>query len=298
VAISVSLVDPASCQRVLQVLQYRQAVQAIIQGDSSTATPLLLQLLQEPLLQPPSPDTSTAAARTTAAKPAAPIRKQQQQPAQQQAVQSELLQGLRPKVLLSLAPLLGQTQAALQIWAEVLAYEPLNPKVWEEISIVLAGLGHLPLAVHAAERACGLKPSDVTMQERLVLILAALEVGFDVVYLQLLCSRGGSGGAARRNLQHKGAEVSCLTSTTVCVSQWQQQLVQQLKPQSHSCLCSPEILCNGLLVPCLWPLLSSACRTGWVLLLCWLGWHTLKGITPGEWAHPEASESIRHALMP
>jgi hypothetical protein len=165
-----------------QVLQYRQAVQAIIQGNSSTATPLLLQLLQEPLLQAPSPDASTAAARPAAARPGAAGRKQQQQPVQQ-PVQSEILQGLRPRVLLSLAPLLGQSQAGLQIWAEVLAYEPLNPKVWEEISIVLASLGHLPLAVHAAERACSLRPTDVTLQEQLVLILAALEVGLLLLVL-------------------------------------------------------------------------------------------------------------------
>lgn len=92
------------------------------------------------------------------------------------AAQSRILQAMRPKVLLSLAPLLGQTQKALEVWAEALAYEPRNPKVWEEISVVLAHLGHLSLAVYAADRALGLKPTDTTLHERLIVLLAAQEV--------------------------------------------------------------------------------------------------------------------------
>jgi tetratricopeptide (TPR) repeat protein len=159
-----------------QVQQYRQAVQAIIQGDTAAATPLLLQLLNEPLLQPAAQDASSGAATAAAGggSSSAAQRKAQQQ--QQQVLQSRNLQGMRPKVLLSLAPLLGQTQKALEIWAEALTYDPNNAKVWEELSIVLAHLGHLRLAVQAADRAVGLRSSDVSLLERLAVLLAAQQV--------------------------------------------------------------------------------------------------------------------------
>jgi tetratricopeptide (TPR) repeat protein len=92
-------------------------------------------------------------------------------------VQSRILQGLRPKVLIRLAPLLGHTPKALEVWAEALAYEPANPAIWEEISIVLAQLGHLSLAVYAADKALGFRPADVCLHERLAVLLAAQEVG-------------------------------------------------------------------------------------------------------------------------
>lgn len=149
----------------VQVQQYHEAVQAIIQGRPDAATPLLLQLLDEPLLQPPAAAGSPSTAQ------------RKQQPQQQAvAVQSRVLQGMRPKVLLSLAPLLGPSLKALDIWAEALSYDQHNPKVWEEVSIVLAHLGHLRLAVQAAERALCLRPMDVALHERLAVLLAALEV--------------------------------------------------------------------------------------------------------------------------
>lgn len=92
------------------------------------------------------------------------------------AQQSTVLQGMRPKVLLSLAPLLGPSRKALDVWAEALTYDQHNPSIWEEISIVLAHLGHLQLAVQAAGRALGLRPMDVPLHERLAVLLAALQV--------------------------------------------------------------------------------------------------------------------------
>jgi Flp pilus assembly protein TadD len=89
---------------------------------------------------------------------------------------------MRPKVLLSLAPLLGYSRKALDVWAEALTYDQHNPKIWEEISIALAHLGHLQLAVQAADRALGLRPTDVGLHERLAVLLAALEVGIFLFY--------------------------------------------------------------------------------------------------------------------
>jgi len=131
--------------------QYRQAVQSIIHGDCDAAKPLLLQLLEEPLLQPAAQAPAAVPASLGSRNKAQRLQQQQQQQ-QQQAVQPHVLQGMHFKVLLSLAPLLGQTQHALQVWAEALAYQPQDCKVWEEISIMLAQLGHLSLAVYAAER--------------------------------------------------------------------------------------------------------------------------------------------------
>lgn len=171
----------------LQVQQYRQAVQSIVQGQDAAAASLLLQLLDEPLLQPAAADVPAAGTGSAGAAAAVAAvggraspaqRKRQQQQQQQQTVgQSKNLQGMRPKVLLSLAPLLGPTPQALAAWAEALSYDPQNPKIWEELSIVLAHLGHLGLAVQAADRAVGLRPSDVTMHERLAVLLAAQQVG-------------------------------------------------------------------------------------------------------------------------
>lgn len=152
-------------------MQYKQAVQSIIHGDAEAAKPLLLSLLEEPLLQP-SGQQPAAAAAVGSSQGASKLQQEQQQ----QAVQSRVLQGMRTKVLLSLAPLLGQTQQALEVWAEALAEDPHNSKVWEELSIVLAHLGHLSLAVYAADRALELRPSDVTLHERLAVLLAAQEV--------------------------------------------------------------------------------------------------------------------------
>lgn len=176
---------PALSLSLPQVQQYRQAVQAIIKGDTAAATPLLLQLLNEPLLQPAAQDgssgTANAAAAAVGGSPSAAQRKAQQQ--QQQVLQSRNLQGMRPKVLLSLAPLLGQTQKALELWAEALSYDPNNAKIWEELSIVLAHLGHLRLAVQAADRAVGLRSSDVTLLERLAVMLAAQQVSYCHVWI-------------------------------------------------------------------------------------------------------------------
>lgn len=151
-------------------MQYKQAVQSIIHGDTEAAKPLLLSLLEEPLLQPARQHAAAAAAGSSHG-----MSKSHQQE-QQQAMQSRVLQGMRTKVLLSLAPLLGQTQKALEVWAEALADDPHNSKVWEELSIVLAHLGHLSLAVYAADRALELRPADVTLHERLAVLLAAQEV--------------------------------------------------------------------------------------------------------------------------
>lgn len=167
----------------LQVQQYHQAVQATIQGQQDVARPLLLQLLDEPLLQPPAPHAAAASTSPAAAarSPSTGQRKQQQQAVVAQ--QSRVLQGMRPKVLLSLAPLLGYSRKALDVWAEALTHDQHNPKIWEEISIALAHLGHLQLAVQAADRALGLRPTDVGLHERLAVLLAALEVGL----FPLLC---------------------------------------------------------------------------------------------------------------
>jgi hypothetical protein len=148
------------------------------------ARPLLLQLLDEPLLQPPAPHA--AAAISSPANPArSPSTGQRKQQQQQVAVaqQSRVLQGMRPKVLLSLAPLLGYSRKALDVWAEALTHDQHNPKIWEEISIALAHLGHLQLAVQAADRALGLRLTHVGLHERLAVLLAALEVGL----FPLLC---------------------------------------------------------------------------------------------------------------
>jgi tetratricopeptide (TPR) repeat protein len=137
---------------------------------------LLLQLLNEPHLQPAAQDASAGAAASAAAVGGSPAQQQQQQ-----VSQSRNLQGMRPKVLLSLAPLLGQTQKALEIWAQALTFDPDNAKVWEELSIVLAHLGHLRLAVQAADRAVGLQSSDVSLLERLAVLLAAQQVSYCLV---------------------------------------------------------------------------------------------------------------------
>lgn len=169
---------PAANTVLLQAQQFRQAEQAILQGDTATATPLLLQLFNEPLLQPAAvqhaPAGATARAGAAVGSPSPAQQRKQHQ--QQQILQSRTLQGMRPRILLSLAPLLGQTQKALEVWAEALSHDPLNPKIWEEISIVLAHLGHLRLAVQAADRAVGLKPSDITLHELLAVLLAACQV--------------------------------------------------------------------------------------------------------------------------
>jgi ferric-dicitrate binding protein FerR (iron transport regulator) len=83
---------------------------------------------------------------------------------------------MRARVLLNLAPLLGCSADAARAWSEVLAADPRNAKGWEEASVVLAHLGQLPLAVHAAQQALSLRPADVTLHERLIVLLAAQEV--------------------------------------------------------------------------------------------------------------------------
>src|SRR4029079_5043148 len=72
----------------LQAQLFRQAEQAILQGDTATATPLLLQLLQEPLLQPaavqhaPAGATARAGAAVGSPTPAQQRKQQQQQVSQ------------------------------------------------------------------------------------------------------------------------------------------------------------------------------------------------------------------------
>jgi tetratricopeptide (TPR) repeat protein len=90
-------------------------------------------------------------------------------------LQSRVLQGMRYKVLLNLAPLLGSTPEALQTWCAALSHNPSNPKIWEEASLVLAQLGHLQLAVYAAGAALRLSPDSVLLLERLVAMLAGLQ---------------------------------------------------------------------------------------------------------------------------
>lgn len=157
----------------LQVKQYREALQHIVQNQAEAAQRLLLQLLDEPLLQPNvhlrSHDASAVSPRTS----------QEKQPQSRQkpaTMQSRVLQGLRPKILHSLAPLLGPTQRALEVWAEILNQEPSNARIWEEISIILAHLGHLSLAVYSASKAVALRPADIHLHERLIVLLAAQEV--------------------------------------------------------------------------------------------------------------------------
>lgn len=80
---------------------------------------------------------------------------------------------MRYNVLCGLAPLLGQTQEALDLWSQVIQQSPANIKAWEEASIILAHLGHLYPAVISAERALSLKPDSTVLLERLVVLCAA-----------------------------------------------------------------------------------------------------------------------------
>jgi hypothetical protein len=100
---------------------------------------------------------------------------------------------MRYKVLLNLAPLLGSTREALQSWCAALSHNPSNAKAWEEASLVLAHLVHLPLAVYAAGVALRLSPDSVLLLERLVVMLAAQQDwrGAAQVLLELRRATGG-----------------------------------------------------------------------------------------------------------
>lgn len=77
------------------------------------------------------------------------------------------------KVLSSLAPLLGQSPEALDIWCKIIEQDATNAKAWEESGIILAHMGQLQLAVQAADIALQLKPDNVVLLERLIVLYAA-----------------------------------------------------------------------------------------------------------------------------
>ncbi|WIA40495.1 hypothetical protein OEZ86_013847 [Tetradesmus obliquus] len=153
------------------VQQHNTAVQLITAGQRDAAKTILQQLLQEPLLQEQAVAAAAAAAAgSSAGKPAAATAAAAAAAA---APQSRALQGMRYKVLLNLAPLLGSTPEALQAWCDALSHNPTNPKAWEEASLVLAQQGQLHLAVYAAGVGLRLAPDSVLLLERLVVMLAA-----------------------------------------------------------------------------------------------------------------------------
>lgn len=80
---------------------------------------------------------------------------------------------MRYNVLYNLAPLLGHTQEALDIWSQVIKHKTNSIRAWEECSITLAHLGQLYQAMCAAEVALRLQPDSVVLLERLVVLSAA-----------------------------------------------------------------------------------------------------------------------------